>query len=137
MAIQNVLRPLYVLADTVKNGYSAENIAIAAKFQGGLALAAYELILAWSYIALLVFVAVLFFTKRRAFRAFYIFAWAYPVGAFTLDLLLSMYIFDQSFEQAMATVRDDAKLLSTIFVKGIPAILYLLLSRRVANTFIR
>lgn len=67
----------------------------------------------------------------------FILAWSFPAAALVIQFGLAMYVFDQTLEEINSIFHDDKEVrqIASSFTLEIPWVLYLLVSKRVKNTF--
>jgi hypothetical protein len=141
LALGMVLSPLRVLSDTVKSGYTAADWDALAKFRGGTGLAYFENGMSWAYVCLVFGLSFLFFRKSRLFPKVFVFAWVTPLAIIVLDVVGMMLVFREYIPLAtlMTNAFQDERTIKSLvaFAIGIPWVGYVLMSRRVKNTFVK
>jgi hypothetical protein len=95
----------------------------------------------WAYVVLIFGLSALFFRKSHLFPRVFIFAWLTPMVIVALDIIGMMLVFREytTVAQLLANTFQDERTIKTlvVFAIGIPWVGYMLLSRRVKNTFVK
>lgn len=139
MALGQVFGPLRALGETINTAYTAADYATNAQVPGAVSVMRFEETMAWAYVALAFFVSFLFFTKRRIFpRAFIVLA-LFSFVYFAIDMVVTSTVFGLPVNKLVGLYFEDQNNVRSMTqsIMLLPWVAYVLMSRRVKNTFIR